>query len=100
MAETAWRLVPLRPDQPVPLPAALHAPPSQWPGPQKSYKQQTLLEDYKQFLTPPPPSLAPLQLGPPLPLPAGARAAGRAFIQTTLTPPTPPTPPPLSPLDG
>ena len=97
MAGTAWRLVPLRPDQPVPLPAALHAPPSQWPGPQKADKQQTLLEDFKRFLTPPPPSLAPLQLEPPPPS-ASARAAGRGLVQTTLTPRTPPRPP--SPLAG
>ena len=46
---TAWRLEPVRNGEPIPLPAALFAPPSAWPGRQRDLHQCTLFEG--NFLT-------------------------------------------------
>lgn len=73
---SAWRLEPIRAGDPTPLPAAVFAPPSEWPGRQANFTQRTLFDG--RFLTRKTPSPAPDDEAPPAP------PTAPALRQTTL----------------
>ena len=72
---SAWRLEPIRQGDPIPLPAAIFAPPSEWPGRQANFTQRTLFDQFlsRKASSPPPEDGAP-----------AAPPAAPALRQTTL----------------
>jgi len=73
---SAWRLEPIRAGDPIPLPAAIFAPPSEWPGRQGNFTQSTLFDG--RFLSRKAPSPPPEDEAPSAP------PAAPALRQTTL----------------